>query len=129
MKKFYPVLLLCALAIGAIAQRETTPTRHSSNKLINEAFQRGRAPGAFYEVRNTKEKSIKVEKMREEILKEGYIVGKHTTKSMSRFGDVATTLSTMQFLPKDEYMSYLYYHVRYSDVASFEQLKNKGAVY
>ena len=129
MKKYLLFVLLSMLCIVAMTQGVVSSSRHSSNKLINEAFQRGRSRGDFYEIRNTKEKAIDVDKMRAEIIKEGCIVGKYTTKTISRFGDVATTLSTMQFLPKDEYLSYLYYHLRYNDMASFEQLINKGIAY
>lgn len=104
-------------------------SRTSKNKLIKEAFQRGRQPNEFYVLRNEGGKSIKVEKMEEEIRKEGYIVGEHTTKSISRFGDVSSSLSTMRFLPKDEFESYIYYNINSDWSVKFERLNKKGSAY
>ena len=118
------------LCIGALTQSVSYyGTRHSKNKLINQAFQRGRKPNGFYQVSNDGGKSIKVEKMAEDIRKEGFLVGGYTTKSISRFGDVSSSLSTMDFLPKDEYESYMYYNINKDWSTKYESLGQRGAAY
>ena len=131
MKKLIFAVMLPMFCIGSYAQSAVNvgTNRSSKNKLINEAFQRGRNPNGFYEIKNDGKKSIKVEKMEEDILDEGFIVGNYTTKSISRFGDVSTTVNTMQFLPKDEYLSYMYYNLNTDWSTKIEQLNKKGSAY
>lgn len=131
IKRLLFVLILPIFSIGSTNQSEVYQgSRHSSkNKLIKQAFERGRKPNEFYVIRNEGGKSIKVEKMREDIQKEGYIAGSYTTKSVTRFGDVSSSLSTMQFLPKDEYESYLFYNLDNDWSTKFEQLNQTGSAY
>ena len=129
MKKYLVMIVLAMLCVGALTQSTVGSRRTAKNKLINQAYQRGRSNNEFYEVRNEGSKYIKPEKMMEEIRSEGCIVGGYTTKTISRYGDVASTLSTMKFLPKDEYESYMYYNLNSDWSTSYEQLAKRGSAY
>ena len=119
-------MLFC---VQGFSQSVVGTNRSSKNKLVNAAFKKGRSPKGFYTLVNEGGKSIKVEKMAETLREEGFIVGDHTTKSISRFGDVATSLSTMQFLPKDEFDSYIYYNLNSDWSTKYEQLTKTGTAY
>lgn len=124
-----PMFCIGALAQGVVYEEGMSSKHHSSNKLINEALQRGRQPNCFYEIRNEKGKTITVEKMQNEVLKEGFIVGPYTTKQVSRFGDVSSSIVTMDFLPEDEFISYVYYNMNPDWSITLEQLNKKGSAY
>lgn len=119
MKKHLFVLMLLAICSGSWAQ----------DKLFNEAIQRGRNPGQFYMLDNQKGKSLKLEDLNSYCAAHNYITGRSTTKKVSRFGDVAETISTFEFLPMSEFETYMYYHMRPDRTVEHAHLVNKGSAY
>lgn len=100
----------------------------SSNKLINEALQRGRQAKKFYEFQNTKGKVLNPEKVIGEARSEGFIIGNYTTKNVARFGDVSTTIITMSFIPRAEYPEYVFEHVKTQTSTSYEFSNLKSGI-
>ena len=119
MKKYLLALLLPMFCIGSFAQE----------KLFKEALANGHQPGKFYHAVNNKSKSLKVADVREYADRMGYILGSIDTKTVSRFGDVATTVASFDFLPQGEYIDYLYYHIRPDVNIGLQQLTKKGSAY
>jgi len=111
--------MLPMLCVGSYAQE----------KLFKEALSRGHQPGEFYILSNQKSKSLTLDELKSYADANGYILGNHTTKSISRFGDVSSTISTLEFLPKSEFEEYMFYKMRSDRTVSLSQLTNKGMAY
>ena len=75
---------------------------------FKSAMDRGRTSQSFYILKNESKKKLLLEDLTKYCQDNNYIIGDHTTKEVSRFGDVATTIATFEFLPKYEYKDYLY---------------------
>lgn len=85
------------LAVSASAQE----------KLFKSALQKGRNPDSFYVIENTNVKYTFGD-FRTVAQKNGYLLDPtYTTQQVSRFGDVATVISVVRFLPESEYLSYI----------------------
>lgn len=119
MKKLLVALVLPMFTIGGFAQE----------KLFKEAVQKGRSTGSFYQLENSKGKALSIEKIKSFAKENGYITGNYTTKSISRFGDVSSTISTLEFLPKSEYASYIYENLRDNSALNLDRFTNKGEAY
>lgn len=102
---------------------------YGQEKYFEEALKRGREPGKFYLLVNEKSKSLKLDDLKEYADAKGYILGNNTSKTVSRFGDVSSTVSTLEFLPKSEFEEYIYYKMRSDNTVSLSQLSNKGMAY
>jgi len=124
MKKLFLLLVFPITCIGIQAQGVSydygRSSYHSSNKLINDALQRGRQARQFYQLQNTKGKVLDGTKLRRGAIEEGFIVGSYTTKNINRFGDVTEIINTMAFIPRDEFPEYVFEHV-----ASLTSTNNK----
>lgn len=119
MKRFIVVGLLILTSITAFSQK----------KLFEEALSKGREKTEYYVAVNEKGKVITVKELEEYAKNNGYLVGKYTTKTVSRFGDVATSVKSFEFLPKEEYLPYCYYKSREHTNEEFSSLTQKGKVY
>ena len=130
MKKLILLLVFPIVSIGTQAQRAVDDyshsSFHSSNKLINEALQRGRRAQGFYELQNTKGKVLNYEKILSEARSEDLIIGDYSTKNINRFGDVSTIINTMAFIPRAEYPEFVFEHVKALTGTNYEfrDLKN-----
>ena len=94
---------------------------------FKSAMDRGRTSQSFYILRNESKKKLLLEDLTKYCQDNNYIIGDHTTKEVSRFGDVATTIATFEFLPKYEYKDYLYSCL--TNGKSFYSLTQKGTGY
>lgn len=102
---------------------------YAQDKLFNEAVKRGRQPRHFYVLENTKNKLIAIDKLEELGIKKGYILGGYTKKSIARFGDVAESVKTLEFLPISEYPAYIFENLSGGYALGFNDLHNNGAGY
>lgn len=94
---------------------------------FKSAMDRGRTSQSFYILKNESKKKLLLEDLTKYCQDNNYIIGDHTTKEVSRFGDVATTIATFEFLPKYEYKDYLYSCL--TNGKSFYSLTQKGTGY
>lgn len=99
-------------------------------KLFNEAIKRGRGWGNSYVLVNEKNKYITIDQLVTAARKGDNVVFNYTTKPISRFGDVTEAISTADFIPKEEYASYIYENLvsEFSKVP-FTDLSQEGGVY
>ena len=81
---------------------------HAQKKLFQEAINAGRQPTMFYVMVNDKNKMIRLDDIQEFAKENGYILGEHTNKDVNRFGDIDQSVATIEFLPVDEYESYIF---------------------
>ena len=112
------ILMLCLLAVTFTNAQE---------KQFNEALQAGRSTKSFYRMTNRKAKMIRVNKVEELARQKDYILGPHSTKEIGRFGDVATTIKTWDFIPRSEYTLYLGENLNSGTRAA--DYKQKGTVF
>lgn len=134
MKKFFTYIVLPMLAVGALAQSVVTGTRVPTGKSwedkhFREALERGRQAKSYYELINADKKVIKLEDLTEFCQSHGYLWSKdYTTKEIPKFGDVATSIHRFYFLPKEEWV---YYVFEWTDrtMSRSSDLRNKGSVY
>ena len=89
---------------------------------------RGRQSGRYYMLDNTKGKPLSLEKLKEFANEREYILGGYTTKSINRFGDVSTVVATLEFLPKNEFSSFVFEKMSYTSL-KLDNLKNHGVGY
>ena len=121
-------MVLPMLVVGALAQG-ASPAHHSRNKQMEEAYRRGRATGQFYELRNVKNKPLSVDKVLQEAKAEGCLLGSYTTRNISRFGDVSQILSTLEFMPKDEYPQFVWEKLRQPGEADLSAIGQAGSCF
>lgn len=134
MKKFFTYIVLPMLAVGALAQSVVTGTRLPTGKSwedkhFREALERGRQAKSYYELINADKKVIKLEDLTEFCTAHGYMWSKdYKTKEIPKFGDVATSIHKFYFLPKEEWV---YYVFEWTDrtMSRSSDLRNKGSVY
>ena len=111
------LFLFCALACLAASAQE---------KYFDEALRQGRTLKSFYQIKNEKQKMIKVDDLIKYSKQKGYIMGKYTRKEMGRFGDVAITIKTFDFIPSSEFPQYICENLTGQSSSNF---KSKGTVY
>jgi hypothetical protein len=92
------IIAACLLTVAVATAQE---------KQFDEALSQGRQTGRFYRMKNLKAKMITVEKVKELAMKRDFILGNHSTKEIGRFGDVATTIKTWDFIPRKDYELYI----------------------
>ena len=134
MKKLFTSVVLTMLAIGALAQNVLTGTRLPEgrsweDKHFREALTRGRQAKSYYELVNEEKKVIKLNDLTDFCQSHGYLWSKdYTTKEIPKFGDVATSIHRFYFLPKEEWV---YYVFEWTDrtMSRSSDLRNKGSVY
>lgn len=99
-------------------------------KLFDEAIKRGRGWSNSYVLVNAKNKHITVDQLVTAARKGDNVVFSYTTQTISRFGDLTEAISTADFIPKEEYASYIYENLvsEFSKVP-FADLSQEGGVY
>ena len=80
----------------------------AQEKQINEALTEGRGTGKPYHWENRKGKMLKPEKLKEYARSHQIVILKYTSEEVGRFGDVATSVSSVDFIPKSEMAFYVY---------------------
>lgn len=118
MKRTY--LLLLTLALTATAS-------FAQDKLFKEALSQQRPTGCWYRWENTKDKQIKMEKVKAYAQKNNLLLGKITNKEVGRFGDIATSVHTVEFLPPEEMQAYIIENILDKTISA-AYMKSKGAV-
>lgn len=102
----------------------------SQDKQFEEALKRGRGWGELYLFENTAGKAISLDKLNESAKKRNYIVFDYSIKNISRFGDMFQAIHLAEFIPEDEYPSYIYEHlVSEFSRTPFKELSHEGNVY
>ncbi len=98
MKKLFLAVVLLAVSFGSMAQES----------MFKDGMKKGRLPRSYYITHNDKGSSMTLDKVKSFAEKKGYLLGGYTTKKVARFGDYATILDMVEFLPVDEYLKYVY---------------------
>ena len=119
MRRFLTILMTVFLCMAA----------HAQKKLFQKALAEGRQPNRFYLLRNEKSKMVRLKDLMEYAEENGYIVGKSNTKAISRFGDVDLSIATLEFLPVNEFESYIYYNFNPTQKVDFSQITSQGTAY
>lgn len=105
----------------------TVVTTSAQEKQFNEALNRGRQVRCFYRMTNRKAKMMRTEKVEQLAQRRDFILGHHSTKEIGRFGDVATTIKTWDFIPRSEYQLYLAENLNYGTKS--DEYQQEGTVY
>ena len=119
MRRFFTILIVSLLCVSL----------HAQKKLFQNALAEGRQPNKFYLLHNDKSKMVRLKDLMEYAAENGYIVGKSSGKEISRFGDVDTSISTLEFLPIIEYESYIYCNIKPDNNVDFSQISSQGSAY
>ena len=109
------LLLTCCLCMGQAQQ------------IFKSAMAGKRAGGQYYSWVNTQEKVYSEEDVRNYAEKNEIILGKVTMKEIARFGYAATTVYSVDFLPRSEYPVFLMENIVGGIPISY--FKNKGFMY
>ncbi len=117
MKKYILFLLIVLAQLPGFAQE-----RH-----LWKAMENGRERGNYYVLRNDKKKMIRLDKIRSYCNRNGWFVGNYKSKSIVRFGDVSSTVSYFEFLPKNEFQDYIIENML--SRSKFSELRSRGSVY
>jgi hypothetical protein len=117
MKKILSLSLTVLVCLGAAAQ----------GKYFKDAIKQGRAYRQLYQIKNDKEKMIKLEDLVKFCHDNDYLMGKYTKKEIGRFGDVAISINTFDFIPRGEQPQYFAEHM--NSKAHYADFKNVGTVY
>ena len=117
MKKLLFLSLSLLVCLGAAAQ----------GKYFKDAIKQGRPYRQFYQIKNDKEKMIKLQDLVEFCHENDYLMGKYTQKEIGRFGDVAISIHTFDFIPRSEQPQYFAEHM--NSKAHYADFKNVGTVY
>lgn len=80
----------------------------AQEKQLAEALKEGRSMGKPYRWENRKGKMLKPEKLKEYARSHQIVILKYTTDEVGRFGDVATSVGSVDFIPKSEMPFYVY---------------------
>ena len=119
MRKAATILFLLMLCMPNYAQK----------KLFNNAIEAGRKPDGFYILQNDKSRMVKLEDLEEYASKNDIILGKSTSKTINRFGDIDTSIATLEFLPKSEFVSYIFSNINRNYPVNLTLALNKGSAY
>lgn len=95
----------------------------AQEKLFVTALNHGRAQDAFYVVQDPKGKAMKLKKLAEYAAEKDYLLGKPTYAPGKD-----DQVMTYPFLPKDEYIPYVYSNLR-EDSRDYSDLTNQGIAY
>ena len=117
MKKTYLLILTLAL---------TVTVGYAQDKLFKEALSQQRPTGCWYRWENTKDKQIKMEKVQAYAQKNNLLLGKTTTKEVGRFGDIAVSAHTVEFIPPEEIPAYIIENIL-DKKTSVAYMTSKGA--
>lgn len=134
MKKLFTCIVFPMLVVGALAQSMITGAHLPSGKSwedkhFREALMKGRDNKSYYELINEGKKVIKVEDLTAFCQTHDYKWLKdYKTKEIAKFGDLATSVHKFYFLPKEEFINYVFEWTDRS-MARSSDLKNKGTVY
>lgn len=113
MKKSLTIVMSLFLCMNGMAQE----------KQFNAALSAGRAQNQFYVVKDPKGKALKLSKLTEYAEQQGYLVG-----SMKPYIGKKDAVESFEFLPKDEFISYIYSNLR-EDSRDLSDLPHKGTVF
>lgn len=116
MKKIISLCCGLLLSVASLQAQES---------LFKEAMKSPRPAGAWYNWTNQKDKMVKLEKVEAYARKHNILLGKYTTIEIGRFGDVAVSLKTLEFLPVDEYTDYIMESIL--DNTPISSFKSKGS--
>ena len=119
MKRSFILLVISMLCMTCYAQK----------KIFEKALAAGRNPNSFYVIHNKGEKKLKLEDLKEYARINGYLVGASTDKLISRFGDKDLTVETFEFLPKEEYPSFVYSNIKQNDAGFLTKVQAEGRGY
>ncbi|MCR4930987.1 MAG: WG repeat-containing protein [Bacteroidales bacterium] len=117
MKRTYTFILLLAL---------TATTVYAQDKLFKDALSQTRPTGCWYKWENTKDKQIKMEKVQAYARKNNLLLGKTTTKEVGRFGDIAVSAHTVEFIPPEEIPAYIIENLLDNTISAY-YFQKKGA--
>ena len=117
MKKYILFLLIVLTQLPGFAQE-----RH-----LRKAMENGRERGNYYVLRNDKKKMIRLDKLKSYCSRNGWLMGNYKSKSIVRFGDVSSTVSYFEFLPKNEFQDYIIENMLSRSKCS--ELRSRGTVF
>ena len=101
----------------------------TEEKLFREALSKGRGYRSYYELVNETKKVVKAEDLINYCKSHGYLWEKdYKTKEISKFGDFSTSVYLFYFLPKNEFVNYVFDWTDRTN-SNAGQLKSKGSVY
>lgn len=102
---------------------------HAQKKLFQEAIKAGRQPTKFYVMKNDKNKMVRLDDLKEFAQENGYILGESTNKQVDRFGDIDTSVATIEFLPIEEYESYIVANIFPTESSLLSTTPSQGMAY
>lgn len=119
MKKYFFIIILSLTGLISLAQKAQ----------FKEAIQRGREPDQFYLLVNSKDKLWTLEGLVKYAASQNYILGNYSMKSINCFGDVADVVKDFEFLPVEEFDSYIFYNIQQGKKFKYSDLTTKGKAF
>ena len=124
MKKYILFTIFCLLVLNLVPAR-------AQRGLFKAGLAAGRKADGYYTATNEGRTLYKFEDFQKEAKKQGYLLDpQYYTKTIHRFGDIATTVSRVLFIPESEYPSYLYSNMvkGWEAAVPYEDLSSTGMV-
>lgn len=115
------IVLLCftIVSMNSVAQ----------DSFFKEAISKGcQANGAYYIDNTKKKKIISAEELKGYARQKGYIIGEIKKTDVVRFGDVATTVTSFEFIMPTDYKKYIFYALCGNGM-DYNQLKSVGTLF
>lgn len=122
----YGLLTVCLLTVFA-------PSASAQDALFKAALERGRNSKGCYTFQSTGKKGFEIDAIRKAAQKKDYILApKYESAQVSRFGDVAEVVASIDFYPKDDFLAYMFFGLSkgFSGASPrFEDMVNRGSAY
>ena len=101
MNRFLILIVLFTFSMTAFPQK----------KLFEKALKKGPQSNGYYLMKNTHNRKLDLNDLKKYAHEKGYILGNVYYKEIIRFGDYDDIISSLEFLPKSEYPSYIYSNI------------------
>ena len=101
----------------------------AQDSFFKEAISKGcQANGAYYIDNKKKKKIIGAEELKRYAKQKGYIIGEIKKENVVRFGDVATTVTSFEFIFPNDYKKYIFYALCGNGM-DYNQLNSVGTLF
>ena len=125
----FSMLVIWVFSHNAITGVKAPNGESTEEKLFREALSKGREYRSYYELVNETKKVVKAEDLISYCKSHGYLWNNdYKTKEIAKFGDYSTSVYKFYFLPKDEYVDYVFDWTDRTN-SNAGQLISKGSVY
>lgn len=86
-------------------------TAFSQKKLFEKALKNGPQSNGYYLIENKHNRKLDLDDLKKYAHENGYLLGSVYYKEIIRFGEYYNVISSLEFLPKSEYPSYIYRYI------------------